>query len=67
MWYPRRLQSKSMIEFASSSDWELQLEDGKEIPGWLKLSRTSGVLIIHDNFTYLFISFGPGSTEKTNR
>ncbi len=34
--------STSMIEFASSSDWELQLEDGKEIPGWLKLSRTSG-------------------------
>ncbi len=34
--------STSMIEFTSSSDWELQLEDDKEIPEWLKLSQTSG-------------------------
>ena len=34
--------STSMIEFASSSDWELQVENNEEVPDWLKLSRTSG-------------------------
>lgn len=34
--------STSMIEFTSSSDWELQIENKEEIPEWLKLSRTSG-------------------------
>ncbi len=34
--------STSMIEFTSSSDWELQVENNKEIPDWLKLSQTNG-------------------------
>lgn len=34
--------STSMIEFTSSSDWKLQVENNNEIPEWLKLSQTSG-------------------------